>query len=80
MIIDRVDLDSFCSEKWKELAKDEIVLVESKYEESYPEILVSPIIIISQDRPPNTMYQNTKINKILNRKTRVELVHSIDNG
>ena len=75
IIIDRTDMANFCTEKWRELVAEDLFLIEHKYQDSFPEILQSPIIFISNFPPPNSDYQNPKINKIFNRPTRIETVH-----
>lgn len=81
IVMEQADMNFFCTQKWKELVSEELVLIESKYEDTYPEVLHSPIIFISNCPPQNSEYLNTKINKILNRQTRVEIVNCLnENG
>ena len=79
--MEQTDMNFFCTQKWKELVSEELVLIESKYEDTYPEILQSPVLFISNCPPHNSEYLNSKINKILNRQTRVEIVNCLnENG
>ena len=47
VIMDRNDMSSLCTEKWRELVAEDLFLIEHKYQDSFPEILQSPIIFIS---------------------------------
>ena len=65
VIMDRNDMSSLCTEKWREIIADESVLIESKYQDLFPEVLQSPIVFISNSPPPNSEYQNSKVNNNL---------------